>query len=290
MTKRLLIQVASSHNSEFKTISVNSGEYISLDSSIGHFEISVDIRNFDGCQEHIDHSFYNYGDEETLGHASHTERKHNNNDSLPNLKIVIKFTPTRPINGSKLLFGNEFPALIQKHVPVSLISTGLKFFRWYVNPTVESNMHNDHPYIYSTALSGLSGMGVLDTTENEEKVIKAILSGTENLNTFTNDSNTIPTNSEKRWKYFCDGNNCEKFLFTPDRTYLMAFETNLLKMCDSKYHVAIPAFGSKTFDINVLKYAKPDLDHFDWIVKTGEADVTDNDNVGLVLNFKLIEE
>lgn len=291
MTKRLLIQVAASREDSFQIIPVNSGRYKTVTSPIGQFEVSVDVRNFDGCQKHTDNSFYNQGDTETLRHGSCSEKTHRQNGKLPNLRILVKFTPGRAIRGSKLLFGNEFPPLIQKHVPVSLISTGLKFFRWYVNPTVESDMRTDHPYIYSTALSGLSGIGVLEGSEDEQKVINEVLAGKENLDSFAEGPhNPIPTNSEKRWKHFCDANNCESFTFSPGKTYVLVFETNLLKMRDSKYHVAIPTFGSKTFDINVLKYAKPDLDNFDWIMKHGEADGSTNDDVGFVLNFSLVEE
>lgn len=290
MTKKLFIQVSASHGESFETIPVNSGEYTSVISPIGHFDIAVDIRNFDGCQKHRDNSYYNHGDTEKLGLGHVSRKNHSNGHGLPNFRIIIKFTPTSAIRGSELLFGNEFPSLVKKHVPVSLISTGLKFFRWYVNPTIESDMLSDHPYIYSTALSGLSGVGVFKASD-EKQVINSVLSGKENLDFYVEGPhNHIPEKSEKRWKHFCDTKNCESFVFTPDNSYILVFETNLLKMRDSNYHLAIPTFGSRTFDIDVAKYAKPDLDNFDWILKAGNASHSDDSNIGFVLNFSLVEE
>lgn len=289
MTKRLLIQVATSQSEGSKVIPVNSGKYTSLSTPIGHFEVSVNIRNFDGSQKHKDNSFYNYGDTQVLENARIEKEEDMKFKSLPNLRILMKFTPSKNIQGTRLLFGNEFPPLIDKHVPVSLISSGLKFFRWYVNPTIESNMHCKRPYIYSTALSGLSGIGIIDVNGDEDKLTSSVLSGKENLNTLAvNSKETIPENSEERWKYFCDASHCENFVFRSDKTYFFVFETNLLKMRDSKYHVAIPTFGSKTLDIDVSKYAKPDLNNFDWVVNAGDSN--DDDNTGFILNFSLVEE
>lgn len=61
-------------------------------------------------------------------------------------------------------------------------------------------------------------------------------------------------------------------------------------MSDSKYAVLIPTFGSKTFDIDVLKYANETLNNFNWIIKVDGYEGVGYGETGLVLNFALADE
>lgn len=288
MTKRLLIQASSSYDGEFQTVPVNSGKFTNVDTAIGRFEVAVFICNFDGCAAHKDNSFYNYGDETnlTVEHPSKGEK----HKTMPNLRIIIKFVPSRVIGGSELLFGNDLTTQVRKYVPTSLLSTGLKFFKWFINPTVESDLYCDCPYIYSPALNGFSGLGVVEESESVDSRTETTISGLENLTHFAHPDEIIPKKSKDRLKYFCKTLRCDKFDFEPDKTYICVFDTNFLRMGDSKYHVAIPTFGSKTFDIDVLQYANDDLNNFNWVVKAGGEHGVNEGDLGLVLNFKLIQE
>lgn len=274
MPRRLLIQASSSHKGRRSIVPINTGEFISLVSNLGNFSVSINIKNFDGCINHKDNSLYNVrGEEEgeSVGRAK-----------TPNLRIFVKFTPLIDIEGSQLLFGNDCEVPINDKVPTSLISTGLHFFKWFVNPTINSNLYVSAPYLYGLALNSFTKIG-------NDSLIDAdgfLLEDTERLSK----SDDVPPVPAERQKYFCNVKNCENFQFGKNQTYFFVFDTNLINIGDSSYNVSIPTFREKTIDIDVQKYSDEKLNNFNWTIKKGGVNGTYYGEFGLVVNFALVNE
>lgn len=306
ITKRLLIQGSSIYGSDYSLISVNTQEFTQIDSEIGAFFVNVSIRNFDGSARHRSNSLFNVGDKKYLnGDLFDNDNFQFDNQSpnlrkSPNLRILVKFSPKSPIRGSELLFGNDCTAPIRDYVPTALLATGLKFFSWFVNPTVQGDVYNDSPYLYGLALNSFTNISILSPNCNTDPKVKVVASvpqesleladQPENLNENVDNVLDIPTNSKDRQKYFCKVSNCESFVFNESATYSFQFDTNFLRMGDSKYHVSIPTYGNRTFDFDVSQYANLNLNNFNWIIKQSGYGGVKQGITGLVLNFSLENE
>ncbi|WPK24232.1 hypothetical protein PUMCH_001499 [Australozyma saopauloensis] len=273
MTKRLYILAGSTHEDEKTTIPINTGNFVDIDSKIGLFSVIIDIVNFDSSEPHKENSAYNRstnGLDESLA------------PKTPNLRILAKFTPSHNIPGTELLFGNDGLVSITKNVPTSLISTGLRFFKWFMNPTINSDMYGDMPYLYGYALNSFTKLGSEDLIGVDEFL-------TLKEERFLTDE-SIPTDPSKRQSYFCKVKNCEKFEFQKGETYFLMFETSFISIGDSKYHVKIPTFGDKTIDVDVLRFSDENLNNFNWTVKQGGMDGVLEGEYGLVINFGVVDE
>lgn len=274
MPKRLLIQAGSAHEVEKKVMPINTGDFMNIKSDIGEFSVMIDIKNFDGSQPHKNNSTYNRT-------SPLLEQKASNR---PNLRILIEFTPAKDIPGEELIFGNDCEVSIKRNVPTSLISTGLYFFNWFLNPTITSDLYSDKPYLYGLALNSFTKLG-----------LKSLLS----LEDFLNGKNEklppslkadIPSNPAKRQKYFCNTEKCKEFVFEKEQTYFLMFDSSFISIGDSKYHVAIPTFRNKTIDIDVHRFSDETLNNFNWTVKQEGANGTCDGEFGLVINFALAVE
>ncbi|SGZ50313.1 CIC11C00000003273 [Sungouiella intermedia] len=286
-TKKLLLKVSSGHDVENEVVPVNTGKFVDIKSDIGLASVSVYIRNFDGSQLHQDNSLYNAGDSKYLnGDASNISSKESSG-CLPNLRIILKLQPSQTISGLDLLFGNDCTTPIRDYVPTTLLATGLKFFSWFINPTIQADIYCESPYIYAPALNSFSTIGISDSSEDLESLIE---NDEENLALKSNESVKLPKKRNERIKHFCKLSNCKQFQFQEGIEYLFVFDTNYLQLGDSNYNVAIPTFGNRTFDINVLRYANNDLNNFNWTLKSGGIDGIDKGTSGLVLNFSLVNE
>lgn len=277
LVKRLLITASDSYNTNKQILPINSGEKVSIDSKIGKFDIIVNMKNFDGSKPHLSNSFYNANSSKCLMNDTIRIR---NEDAL-NLQIQIVFTPSHDITASDLVFGVDIPTPVKEIIPVHLLSTGLKFFTWFINGNIKADIYSNHPFLYGLAINIFDHMNLGSKRQKLEN-----LNETVDLDT----SLHIPTKPNARKKYFLDKNRCNKFVYRQKQPYFMEFDTNLVKMLDSKYAIAIRTFGNKTFDIDVSKYANEKLNNFNWVLKCGGMDGVENGELGLILNFALLEE
>lgn len=315
IVKRLIIKATTNYDlSDSQIVPVNTNTPIEIESDIGIFSLIVNIKNFDGSSHHSSNSLYNINDKNYLnGDAFEPSSKNSTttNDLNPNLRFQINFKPKSPIKGSELLYGNDFMVPIRDYIPTTLLSTGLKFFTWFINKTIKGDIYNDKPYLYGLALNSFSFMAIRDSkflnkkedhtgeviddansTSNKKKDSKIVdaLNFVENLNDNTDNILKIPSKSIDRKKFFTNTSNCEDFVFNESTDYTLQFDTNYLKLADSKYAVSIPTFGNKTFDIDVSSYANDKLDNFNWVIKQGGYDGVGSGKVGLIVNFALANE
>lgn len=288
--KRLLIKASNSYDENFQVVPVNLRKPIDIESDMGVFSLIVNVRNFDGCSEHKANSVYNIGDEEHLDGSKVDEPAKEDKLYLANLRLEVNFRPKRQIKGSELLFGNDFTVPIKDYVPTRLLSTGLKFFTWFISKTVKGEIYGDKPYLYGLALNSFTYMAINDQKEDAGDVDETDNDKKENLNLNEDNTLKIPTDPAKRKLFFNTISNCESFVFNDTTNYTMQFDTSYLKMADSKYSVSIPTFGNKTFDIDVSSYANDKLDNFNWVIKQGGYDGVGFGTLGLVVNFSLVNE
>lgn len=300
ITKRLVIRAASDYNFEnATTVPVNSNNPTEVKSDIGVFSVTVNIRDFDGAGPHQANSLRNIG-EKTFLNGSSFEPTQNSKESItnPNLRLRIEFTPASPIKGSELLFGNDFNVPIRDYVPTTLLSTGLKFFTWFINKTIKGDIYNDKPYLYGLTLNSFNYISILKSPlsrvpSNLEKEASAAEENSnlpENLDRNPDNALEIPAKSLDRKSFFNDLAKCESFVFNDEVKYLFQFDSNFVKLGNSKYAVSIPTFGNKTFDIDVSSYANDKLKDFNWVIKRGGYEGVGHGDLGLVVNFALADE
>lgn len=282
LVKRLYITASDSYSSNKQIVPINSRQKVSVESKIGKFDVAIYIKNFDGSKPHLSNSYYNKTSSQNLIHDNIRKQDENAN----NLQIEITFTPNKNIVGSQLIFGNDTMVSIKDVIPVHLLSTGLKFFTWFINKTIKADIYCDTPFLYGLAINSFSHINVGETINqddiNSENLQQNLLADDNGLN--------IPKNSLQRMKYFLDFNHCEKFVYHSQQPYFFQFDTNFVKMLDSKYAVAIPTYGNKTFDIDVSAYANENLNNFNWVIKLGGIDAVGDGDLGLIINFALLEE
>lgn len=299
IVKRLLIRASNNYDEDFKTIPVNTNVGTEIASDIGVFNLIVNIKNFDGSMLHLDNSKYNVNDRTYINGTEAVSDTEPSQETYPNLQLQIKFKPKVPIRGSNLLFGNDFNTPIRNYVPTTILSAGLKFFTWFINKTVKGDIYNDKPFLYGLVLNSMTYLSILkdkdasigkaeDIPKNAK--ITDTLNFKENLNSNIDNVLDIPDNSIGRRKFFGDLSKCENFVFNEDAEYMFQFDTNFLKLGDSQYSVSIPTYGNKTFDINVSLYANEHLNNFNWVIKKSGYEGVGYGDLGLVLNFALLDE
>lgn len=306
MIKRLLIKASNNYDSDYQVVPVNTRKPIDIDSDIGVFSLIVNVRNFDGCNEHRLNSTYNIGDEKYLNGSLVDDPAKEDPLYKANLRLEVSFRPKRQIKGSELLFGNDFTVPIKSYVPTSLLSTGLKFFTYFINKTIKGEIYGDKPYLYGLALNSFTYMslnhekkeyitlGVKGTEKGEADTSTGNDNGNndgkENLNSNEDNTLKIPSEPTQRKRFFNNVNHCESFVFNDTTNYVLQFDTSYLKMADSKYSVSIPTFGNKSFDIDVSNYANDELNNFNWVIKQGGYEGVGHGTLGLVVNFALVNE
>ncbi|KAK6458949.1 uncharacterized protein RJT20DRAFT_10583 [Scheffersomyces xylosifermentans] len=301
-TKRLLIRASNSYDTDL-VVPVNTNIPLEIDSAIGKFKLLIIVKNFDGSKPHLANSLYNTG-EKTYLNGEPIGPEVSDVDDLtkslnPNLRVEVHFEPKEPINGSELIFGNDLSVPIKDYVPTTLLSTGLKFFSWFVNKTMRADIYSDKPFIYGLALNSFTYLSVNKSDDNEltqqlspSKKPPAVpfTNFKENLNENPDNILNIPESSTERVRYFLSLDKCKEFTFNKDTSYILQFDTNFIKMADSHYAVSIPTFGNRTFDIDVSSYANDKLNNFNWTIKLNGIDEVDTGTLGLVINFALLEE
>ncbi|ODV79925.1 DUF1769-domain-containing protein [Suhomyces tanzawaensis NRRL Y-17324] len=300
IVKRLHIKASNNYESGFKIVPVNTNRPVVIESDLGTISLCINIKNFDGSTPHLSNSLYNVGDKVFLdGEAIDSSVEDSDElvkSVLPNLRLEIKFLPKVPIKGSELLFGNDFLVPIKEYVPTTLLSTGLKFFTWFINKTVKGDIYGDKPFLYGAALSSITSIAVdknpndaLKVVDPPKKAPTDLVNFKENLKD-NGDGLDVPEDSFARKKFFGDIKNCDKFTYNHNHSYLLQFDTTSVKMADSKYAVTIPTYGSKTFDFDVSSYANDHLNNFNWTLKRGGYEGVGHGVLALVVNFSLLDE
>ncbi|KAI5948806.1 hypothetical protein KGF57_005204 [Candida theae] len=284
IVKRLFIKASNNYDSNFQIVPVNTNQPLEIKSDIGVFKLLVNIKQFDGSQPHLSNSLYNQEDKTFLnGEQIDFNPAPKDDGKEPNLRIKIEFTPEEDIKGSDLLFGNDFTYPIKDYVPTTLMNTGLKLFNWFINDTVKGDVYNDKPYLYGLALNSFSYIGV-----NQPRP-KGIKNENSQPMDYKEDFKDIvehpPTTSNERKKRFNTAVKCNDFTFDKGQKYSFYFDTDFLKLADSKYLVSIPKF-----DFDVSRYANDTLNNVNWVIKEGGFDGVGLGKLGLIINFALKTE
>lgn len=287
LVKRLFIKASNNYDDGFQLVPVNTMQPIEIKSPIGDFKFILNIKQFDGSTPHLSNSAYNVNDELFLNGEKRTTRSGyptENELHNPNLRLIVQFTPNQDINGDELVFGNDFTYPVRDYVPTTILNTGLKIFNWVVTDTIYGDVSNDKPYLYGLAVNGFTYMGIDNfckypiVLDNKRRPINC----KENL--YKQDP-SIPQNSKARIKYFKTKKSCESFTFEQGIPYTLQFDTDFMKLADSRYAVSIPKF-----DFEVTGYANEKFNNFNWTIKKGGIHSVDEGILGLIINFALLEE
>lgn len=293
MVKRLVIKASNSYTGEFQTVPINALEPVKIILDIGTFELLINIKNFDGSNFHRANSLYNLGASKYLNGEAATDKdsKDVDVDKVPNLSFEVNFNPKESFNGKDLIFGNDFTTPIKDYVPTTLLAAGLKFFNWFINSTVKGDIYNEKPFLYGPVLNSCTYMSINDPIPFKYSATDT--SNTkydENLNDNVDNLLKIPSLSLDRKRFFNKLSTCENFVFVDSSVYKLKFDTNFIKMSDSKYSVSLPTYNRNTFDIDVLSFANEKLNNFNWVIKYGGYEGVNHGRVGLVVNFALVDE
>lgn len=287
-----MIRVGSSYDRDLaKIVPVNSEIPTVVDSAIGTFSLLVNIKRFDGSEPHRSNSCYNIQDSKYLDGSPAVDKETvSENDWEPNLRLHIIFTPKCDIKASELLFGNDFTVPIHNHVPAIPLATGLKFFSWFVNKSAKGEVYGEKPFLYGLAINSLNCITVNPQPPQWKQERSYTRDYEENLN--SNEGNTlkIPLVELERKKFFSRTHNLEGFVFKKGTPYLLQFDTTSLNLADLVYAVSIPTYGGRRFDFEVSSYANEHLNNFNWTFKKGGYEGVDHGELGMVLNFALLDE
>lgn len=290
MVKRLYIRAHTDYDSHLEVVPVNTNTPIVFHLKLGKFELVIDIKKFDGSEYHLHNSCYQQGDHKYLDGTPRPADANFDVRSDANIQFEVFFTPSHDINLSDLVFGNDCPVPVRGVIPTTLLNTGLKLFNWFINDTVKGNLSIDTPYIYGLGINLFTFVTIAPQGLGPEKV-KGKHGYNESLGKQQkSDGISIPDGLDERVSYFMKDKHCKKFTFRKGVRYQLLFESDLIKMADSSYAVSLPAWGLKTFDIDVTLYANDTLNNFNWVIKEGGHEGFKEGSVGLVVNFALVDE
>ncbi|KAI3405665.1 hypothetical protein KGF56_001683 [Candida oxycetoniae] len=288
VVKRLFIKASDNYDSNFQIVPVNTNQPLEISSQIGLFRLFINIKSFDGSKQHLSNSLYNEDDKQYLNGEkidfNQSSKSKDPDEPTPNLRISVEFTPSENIPGGELNFGNDFTYPIREYVPTTLLNTGLKLFNWFINDTVKGDIYSEKPFLYGLALNSFSYIGINKfyppgIVNKKSHPMNYI----ENLN---QELETVPKDSNGRKKFFNTREKCNQFTFKKDTNYDFRFDTDFLKLADSKYLVSIPKF-----DLDVSRYANDTLNNVNWVIKQNGFDGVGQGKLGLIINFALeIEE
>ncbi|EMG48702.1 hypothetical protein SBY92_003990 [Candida maltosa Xu316] len=279
ITKRLFIKASNNYDSDFQIIPINTEQPLVIDSDIGLFKLFINIRNFDGSKPHLSNSLYNVQDKYYLNGEKINFNPPDKEPLESNLRLYIEFTPYRDIKGSALIFGNDFTYSIKPYVPTTLLNTGLKLFNWFINDSVKGDAYNDQPYLYGPGLNSFTYMGIKNDNKSVDPTAKKPV---ENL---SDQLAKVPNDPNARKKFFRNFSKCDKFTYKKGVEYIMQFDTNYLKLADSKYSLSIPHF-----DFDISHYSNDVLNNVNWVIKDGGYEGVGAGDLGLVINFAVLSE
>jgi hypothetical protein len=262
----LTISASDSYDSTPQIVPVNGERPINLSSKSSDIQLCVRIRGFLGSSKH----------QEQLKNSSYFQFQ-----DKRNISIQLSLTPKETFTGDKLLFGNDFGRSIREFLPYGT-DTGLRLFKWYVDPSVDGDLYADEPYLYGKALSSFNvindKLGTLEETGCE-----TITEDLQNIEA-TSDKMLIPTESRNRQVFFQSKENLVKFEFLKGHTYQLDFFSGLISLEDSNFRIKLPGF-----QINLTSYLNDKFNCVRYVLKLGS-----DEGVGvqqgeplLVLTFKL---
>ncbi|CAN3357696.1 hypothetical protein DICA3_C13542 [Diutina catenulata] len=282
-TKRLYIRASNNYKEkgDQQIVPINTNEPVVVESDLGKFELIINIASFDGSKPHLSNSCRSQGDKKYLNGDERGADANLVKRSDKYVSFEVFFTPNEDISGTELLFGNDIDVPVSKWIPTSLLNTGLKLFTWFINKTVKGDASGDHPFIYGMAINSFLYIHECDEGEHPEK---KPIDSKENL------GEGIPTKPSDRVSYFLKPANCAKFTWQKGKRYQLHFDSDFIKMADSKYAISLPTFAGKSFDINVSNYANETLNNFNWVIKKGGQTKVGEGVPGLIVNFALLDE
>lgn len=294
MNNKLLIQAANNYTDDFVVVPINSLDPVEIQCEFGTFQLLVCIEDFRGSSYHETNSFYNIkdagvefdGDEDNETSSTDSEKDIKYPEPAK-LSFDLKFTPNQDINGSQLLFGNDCCYSIKDHVPTASLNTGLKLFNWFVNNTVRGNLNDDKPFLYGPLIGAATYAAPLS---NQDQFPNKVSSVDTTRNQLPEHLVEEYPNAKQRKHYFNKLENCSDFTYKQSQHYHMKVDSNLISMSNCKYAISLPTVRSKRFNVDVGKYVSKHFNNFNWVVKLGGEDGVDQGTVGLVVNFKVIEE
>ncbi|KAF1814393.1 DUF1769-domain-containing protein [Eremomyces bilateralis CBS 781.70] len=152
-----LLQVTIGQNYDSSThevVTVNRDEPYHVSTDDLEADVYVRIRDFRGLPEDSPKS---------SSYFSHPNHK---NDRY---SISLSFRPKWPINGSDLVWGNDFDHPVRDMLPPGF-SYAFKFVKWWLDPGLEGNPYADEPWLYGPILSSMNAIWVGDKVgESREK-------------------------------------------------------------------------------------------------------------------------
>lgn len=276
--KKLIIQASNSYDGDPQVVPINSLDPIIITSEFGTFKLMISIKDFDGTKAHKHNSLPNIkGLDELLPSLA---------TGPPNLCFDIQFIPNTDIGGDELLFGNDCRYPIREHVPITSLMAGLKLFNFFINNTLRGNLYHDKPFLYGPIVGAATYLSrdqhsqfpneisVIDTSKN---------SITENL---------LPDYpvSKQRKKFFNKLLKCHEFTFKKSNAYHIKVDSNFISMSNSKYSINLPTFSSGRYVVDVGRHINDHFNNFNWVIKLNGQGAVDDGIIGLVVNFKVVDE
>ncbi|KAF1990342.1 DUF1769-domain-containing protein [Aulographum hederae CBS 113979] len=237
--------------STHKTVLVNTDEPVHISNEHCEADVWVRVKDYRGLPKNspTDSPYF------------HTPQHKTDRSS-----ITFNFTPKHSINGSDLLFGNDFDHPIRDKLPY-----GFNQIFWAikqaVDPGLQKDSDADKPWFYGALLSSMNALRIGGTEEEEEEkeepdpkskdqdpqIHPLYLEGATASGTTIRSTHTLPTERRARRAHFLSDDFKSSFSFDAGRNYCCDFFNDAIDFNDFTVNlpVSVPILGSK---IHLMEY------------------------------------
>lgn len=139
--------------------------------------------------------------------------------------ISFSFTPTTPINGNDLVFGNDFDHPIRDRLPPGF-GTAMKIVKWGIDPGLDGDVYAEKPYLYGPVGSSVNMLNVGKAGKggriNDEYGIEVEEGAEGDGEKFRKDAG-IPDSEAARKKWFLNEGHRKGFTWDKGRQFTADF-------------------------------------------------------------------
>lgn len=169
--------------------------------------------------------------------------------------IAFSFVPKVDLPSVDTVWGNDFDHPVRDRLPPGF-NTAFKIVKEFIDPGLECDAYADEPWLYGPSLSCWFAFGMGDKNNDDAEALgnekdeasDVLQEGASSPSDASIRSKlSIPTNNEKRRKYFLSRANREAFTFEAGRTYHGDFYNPYLDF--GNFALKLPGFS-----IKVIKY------------------------------------
>ncbi|KXT07027.1 hypothetical protein AC578_7287 [Pseudocercospora eumusae] len=267
---RLLVTAGPSYNlSTHKTVKVNTEEATYIQNKFLRAKIQVRIRGYRGLPS------------SSPSESSYFNDPIHRNDQY---SVGFSFVPKLDIPSKDTVWGNDLDHPIRDRLPPGF-NTAFRIVKEFIDPGLACDVYADEPWLYGPSTSCWFALRIGDKIQDDADFPApgVLVEGADGSGHEIRSALGMPSNNEKRRKYFLNAKNRGAFVFEKGRVYMADFYNPYLDFAN--YSLKLPGFGLK-----VIRYIGEKTHCLRYVFKErGAGDVFLNVNITLLWGSKLQE-